>query len=447
MIKKSLFLAAIISQLTISCSSDDHSETPVSEKTLSEQIAEIMKQPYSQLSPADQKVKLEAEANEMLLQLDKTKSSSAIEAMENLNRLLGISSVDIFNGKNDNKVEDILNVSGVYAIYTWNNTDKKWDKTASTTELKFVFPAKESQTVNNATLSSKSISSDIKVKIEDSYDWKSGVETNDYIFLPTSTDAILTIDGSQAAAFAQTAKYSNGKEVPNEFAYKMTLNDGYVWEMSGTKALQNTSKASLTYNGKTLLDFNAGSTANIDTLLDNDELTQYRGKANGLFRLMDNFVIVADMDLATEAADVTALEKSVVRPTYPDYQNPTSDFKAYYIAQNTYRKKYSEGSAGNFNKNRKLILVSKKDGTKIADILQHSEERGGYYATIPVWTVDQLNPKGHWTYNEQFKVQYYDEVYYLKFGDNTETEMSTYFSEGFDKFETKFKDFIKAFEK
>ena len=444
MIKKILLLSLVASQLTISCSNED-SPSETKDGTLAEQIAEIVKQPYSKLTPADQKVKLEAEANEMLAQLDKSKSSSAIEAIENLNRLLDISTVDIFNGKNDNNVEDILNISGVYGIYTWNNTGKKWDKTASTTELKFVFPAKESQTANNAIFSAKSVSSDVKVEIYDGYNGTT--EIYDNIFLPASSDATLTIDNTQAATFTQSAKYSSKNQSPDEFAYKMTLNDGYTWEMSGKKGTENTSKAVLTYNTKTLLDFNAGSTANIDGLIDNDDLVQYRGKANGLIKLMDNFVIVADMDLATEAADDEALSKTIVRPNYPAPNDPNSNFKAYYTALNTNAKKQSEGDVANFNKNLKLILVSKKDGTKIADIIKHSEKSGNDYVfNLPVWNAQY----SYWSDNgtgESFTRTYLDEVLYLKFNDNTEVAFSTYFSSGFEKFETKFEDFIKAFEK
>lgn len=418
MIKKFVLLSLVVSQLTISCSSDDSSET--TKETLSEQIANIVKQPYSKLSPADQKIKLEAEANEMLTQLDKSKSSSAIEAIENLNRLLDLNQVDIFSGKNDNKVEDILNISGVYGIYTWNNTSKIWVKTASTTELKFVFPAKSTQTANNAILSAKGVSSDVKVKYYDSYVYSpnGGKDIYDSIFLPTSSDAVLTIDDKQSATFTQTAKYSNKNASPDEFAYKMVLNDGYTWEMSGKKGVENTSKAIFTYNGKSLVDFNAGSNANIDALIDNDALVQYRGKANGLIKLMDNFVIVADMDLATAAADEAALEKSVVRPT--NYNSPT-----YAADLSNYYKKTTEGEVASFNKNMKLILVSKKDGTKIADIVQYAEKEG----------------------NSGSSVQYYNSVNYLKFSDKTEVEMSAYFSEGFDKLETKFDDFVKAFNK
>ncbi|KIQ19157.1 hypothetical protein RT99_15575 [Flavobacterium sp. MEB061] len=466
MIKKFLLLSLVASQLMISCSSDDSSETtdpvvtdPTKELTLEEEIALIVKQPYSSLTPAQQKVKLEAEANEMLVQLDKTKNLSAIETIENLNRLLDISPVDIFNEKNGNGVEDILQVSGVYGIYTWNNTEKIWVKTTSSTELKFVFPAKESQTTNNAALSAKSISSDIKVDFTDtSGHWYYDNDINEYvnvpgvydkIFLPTSADATLTIDNTAVATFTQTAKYSNGKETPNEFAYKMTLSDGYTWEMSGVKAVKNTSKATLTYNGKNLLSFNSGSTADIDALITNDELVQYRGKANGLVQILDNFVILADTDLATSATDDATLDKTVVYPKDPEYNDPNANFKAYYTAVNTYRQKYSAGTAANFNKNSKLILVSKKDGTKIADIVVHSEKSTDSYTFyLPEWYA-YGDGTGFWQSTdegEQFTEAYYDEVYYLKFNDNTEVEMSVYFSEGFSSFEAKFEEFIKAFE-
>jgi len=449
MIKKFFLLSLVASQLMVSCSSDDNTDEtkPETELTLEEQVAALLKQPYSSLTPGQQKTKLEAEANEMLVQLDKSKTSGAIEALENLSRLLDLSSVDIFNGKNGNEIEDIINTAGVYGVYTWNNTEKTWTKTVSTTELKFVFPAKKSQTTNNASFSSKGVASDVKVKIDDSYNWQTDVEVNDWIFLPTSADAILTIDNAQAATFTQTAKYSNGKEIPNEFAYKMTLNDGYSWEMSSTKNTANTAKASLTYNGKTLIDFNGGSNSEIDKLLDNQELIQYRGKANGLFKLMDNFVIIADMDLAAEAADKEALYKNNTRPAYLDYDNPKNDYKAYYTALNAYEKKISEGEVANFNKNMKLILVSKKDGTKIADLVKHSEKDGEYTFNLPVWDA-QNKYWNTWNSNgELFSQPYLEEVIYLKFSDNTEVEMSAYFSEGFEKFETKFEDFIKAFEK
>lgn len=459
--KKIILLSIIVSQLIISCSSNNSTDDPTPQD-LADQVAAITKQPYSKLTPSEQKVKLEAEANSMLVQMDKSKTSGAIEAMQNLGNLLSIGSIDIFSGKNDNQIEDVLNVSGVYGIYTWNNSKQDWIKTTSMTELKFVFPAKKSLTTNNASFSSKSTSSNIKVKIEDTYgNWVYDPKTdnyiqtpsiNDYFYLPTSVDAILTIDNAQAATFATNAKYTGAVEAPDEASYKMVLNDGYAFEISGgKKATANTAKSSFTYNGKNLISFNAGSTADIDALIKDEDLIQYQGKANGLVQIMDNFLIVADMDIATQTKDEQALETSLVYPTYPDYESPNTNFKAYYTAENVYNKKYSEGNALNLNKNLKLILVSKKDGTKIADVVYRSEKGYSNDAELPVWVKNSnYTNGGYWSWNgngEIITIQYYDEVLYLKFNDNTEVEMSAYFSTGFDTLETKFENFLKAFER
>lgn len=454
MIRKFLLLGLVVAQLTTSCSSDnaDEVEVEVKSETLSDQIAELIKKPYSELSPAEQKVKLEAEANAMLTQMDKSKTSGAVEAIQNLGKLLDINSVDIFDGKNNNEIAEILNVSGVYGIYTWNSTNKIWVKTASTTELKFVFPAKISSITNNATLSSKAVSSDIKVKLIDTYgEWGYNPSTDEYtqnpsindeFYLPTSVDAVLTIDNVQAATFATKASYSNGKEVPNESSFKMILNDGYTFEMSGIKGEPNSAQSSFTYNDKNLVKFTAGSTAKIDALLEDDALVSYRGTANGLVELMDNFVIVVDTDIAGLANDEADLEKTLVQPAY--------NSSTYYAQINAYNKAYSEAIVKLQAKNTKMILVSKKDGTKIADLVQRSEE-GYSYTNYSVWVNDNSTEGGYWNWNSNNNtgtlVQQYDEVLYLKFNDNTQVEMSAYFSTGFDDLEKKFEDFLKSFER
>ena len=442
MIKKTLLFSVIISQLIVSCSSNDE-PTNAPEGSLTEQIANIIKQPYSKLTPAEQKVKLEAEANVMLVQMDKSKTSGAIEAIQNLEKLLNIDGVDVFGGKNGNEIAEILNVSDVYGIYTWDNSKQIWIKTVSSTELKFIFPATATGKANNAILSSKSTSSTIKVKLEDSYNWQTGTTINDQFYLPTSVDATLTIDAKPAATFATTAKYTGTVETPDESSFKMVLNDGYTYEISGSKkATANTAKSSFTYNGKNLVSFTAGSTADIDALIEDEDLIQYQGKANGLVQIMDNFIIVADMDIATQTKDEEALEKSLV---YPDWQK-----KTYYTDLNAYNIKSSEGETSNHNKNVKLILVSKKDGTKIADVIQRSEKDGNYTSNY-IWVPSNNTYGGSWNWsdnpNTATTIQYYDEVLYLKFNDSTEVAMSTYFSTGFDDLETKFEDFLKAFER
>ncbi|MCW2120577.1 hypothetical protein [Flavobacterium sp. 7A] len=449
MIKKILLTGLVVAQLATSCTNSGTDATP---ENLSDQIANLTKQPYSTLTPAQQKVKLEAEANAMLTEMDKSKTSGAVEAIQNLGHLLDISSVDIFNGKNDNEITDILNVSGVYGIYTWNNTKKIWIKTTSTTELKFIFPAKASQIANNASLTSNAISSNIKVNLIDTFgNWTYNYTTQlymqtasvyDEIYLPTSVDATLTIDNAKAATFAAKGKYNNENDIPLESSFKMVLNDGYTYEISGIKGDPNSAQSSFSYNNKNLVKFTAGSTAKIDALIDDSSLVSYRGTANGLVEIMDNFVIIADIDIAALANDEAELEKTLIEPTY--------NTSTYYSKISEYNRAYSAAAVKSQNKNTKLILVSKKDGTKIADVIQ-SSEKGYSYINYSVWVKDNSTNGGYWSWNSNNNtgalVQQYDEVLYLKFNDNTQVEMSAYFSSGFDDLEKKFEDFLKAFER
>ncbi|GIZ10357.1 hypothetical protein [Flavobacterium sp. UMI-01] len=440
MLKKTILISSIISLLTVSCSTSDDGSS--SELSLSEQIEKLVQQPYSKLTPSEQKVKLEAEANAMLTDMDKSKTSSAIEAMQNLGNLLDISSIDIFNGKNDNKIEDIINVSGVYGVYTWNNTTQKWTKTSSSSELKFIFPAKKGGTSNNATLTSNSTSSNIKVNIIDTYgNWNYNTNSysndiKDQVFLPLSVNSTLSIDNKEVAKIESTAKYDN-KEVPTETSLKINLNDGYAYEMSSAKGSTNSAKLGFSYNGKSLISFTAGSTAQIDKILDDSSVASYHGKANAIIQIMDNFIILEDINIEGTTNAQNALDKSVV---YPNYNSNT-----YHNDLNKYYKAQAEGEVAITNNNTKSILVSKKDGTKIADLVQRAEKGDSYYEYYTKWN----STYRYWEYNASnpILIQHYDTVTYLRFNDNTEVEISAYFSSGFDDLNTRFENFWKSFER
>ncbi len=442
--KKIIVLLIIICQLVLSCSSDGSSNNLAG---LSSDIDAILAQPYSKLSSAEQKVKLEAEANAMLAKLNITKTSGAIEAIQNLGKLLSISPIDIFKGKNDNQIAEILNVSGVYGIYTWSVSRQNWFVTASSTELKIIFPAKINGTTNNATLSSNSTSSTIKVEIEDTYgNWVYNPITYNYeqtpsifdeIYLPNSVDATLNIDNVQVATFAAKAAYSGTKETPDTSSFKMILKDGYTWEINASKGENNSAISSLTYLGKNLINMNFNSSAKIDLLLEDNNLNQYLGKANGLFQIMDNFMIVANMDIEGLSNDQDISNQNT---PYPDYYSST-----YYSDLNTYYKNESNDAVAAFNRNIKMALVSKIDGTKIADIIERSEKDYSYYS-YSQWN---NNYGGYWEgiYPDPgVLIQHYTEVPYLRFGDQSEAEMESYFL-GFSSFKTNVENYLKAFER
>ena len=396
--KKIIVLSMIICQLAISCSSGSDGSTVEDEVTL------LLQKPYSNLTPDQQKVKLENEANSMLLQMESSKSSTALEALENFGRLLSISEPSMpMARKAARTIQEILNISDFYGVFTWNPSLENWTFSPSTTEFKFIFPASPSSTTNNAELTAQSISSGVKVVID--------TQTGDQLNLPSSVNAILKIGGVQVGAYEANAVYSNGDPTPVEVGYKLTLN-GYVWENYAKRTTPISVKSSFSYNGKNLIDFNVGSTADIDKLMEGSELTQYLGKANCLISLMDDFVMAADMNIEGLANDENAL---YINTPEPDYNNPT--------AVSAYNKTFSEGEANAFNKNVKMALVSKKDGTKLADVVLRSV-------------------RGDINYYDE---QEYNTNLYLRFSDSSEVAMDVYFSSGFDNLATKFKDFINSF--
>jgi hypothetical protein len=438
MIKKIILLSAICSQILISCEKEEVStpETvPTSNPVTVNELSTWINLPYSALTPEQQKLKLETEANAALVEMDKLKTSSAIEAIQNLESLLSISSIDFLNGKTDNGINDLINVSEVYGIYTWNNVNNTWTKTVSTSDLKFVFPAKKNQTTNNAVLSSKAVSSGIKETLGDS----------DEIYLPSFVDATLSINNTQAGSIVLNAKYTNGNSRPEETGYKIVLNDGYVWENNAKKGTPNSFNTSFLYNNKNIMSFVVDSNAKIDELLDNDTvLNSYRGKGNVLVKVLDNFVIIGNMDLEAISNDEEAFDKNNKRP---DYRS-----KNYYTDTNIYEKNKAESDVSIYNKNTKLILVSRKDGSKVADFVLRAS-KGYLHTDNQEWIEDKTVPVygGYWSWNWQSgtvqTIQYYNTNTYLRFKDNTEVETNVYFSTGFDALETKFTDFIDSFNR
>ncbi len=183
---------------------------------------------------------------------------------------------------------------------------------------------------------------------------------------------------------------------------------------------------------------NFNSSAKIDLLLEDNNLNQYLGKANGFFQIMDNFMIVANMDIEGLSNDQDA---SNPNNSYPqNYYSST-----YYSDLNTYYKNESSNAVAAFNKNIKMALVSKIDGTKIADIIERSEKDYWYYS-YNKWN----NYGGYWEYSYSdpgVLIQYYTEVPYLRFGDQSEVSMETYFSTGFTTFKTNVENYLKAFER
>ena len=197
-----------------------------------------------------------------------------------------------------------------------------------------------------------------------------------------------------------------------------------TFEFAGKRTLPVSASSSISMNGSNIIRFAVNTTANIDSILLSTNLEKYLGKVNGVVQMMNNFMIVANVNIQGMADAENALLLA-----NPDPWDKFTSFNATFCnSLNLYNKNISEGYAKIYNANIKLSLVSIKDGTKIADIVQRSvkNENGLYYGT-------------------NITEETYNESLYLIFNNTTEVEMSVYFSSGFSNLEKRFEEFLLKF--
>jgi len=137
------------------------------------------------------------------------------------------------------------------------------------------------------------------------------------------------------------------------------------------------------------------ATDNVENLLELD-----KANVNGYIKLMEDLVIVYQIDMANLANEIDRIESQYGSNT-EQYCNQITIALAEYC---------------------KVILASIKDNHKIADLTYTTKEDCGW------WGCDYyISP-------------------FIKFGDGTEVEAEAYFSDGFSKLESTWKDFVKAFD-
>ena len=418
-------------------------------------VSKILELPYSSLTPAEQKVKLENESIELVEYGNALKSSSAIEAFQNLGRLLGESSVS-FNNEKIGEVEKIYQYADFYAVFTWNASENAWDETVSNSELKFVFPAKKNGNSNNAVFSVKAESSGVAVT--NTYkEWDD--DSNDYIektetfYLPKSSTGILTIDGKEEGKIEMSAEYQGNNQVPKKASQSMTLSDGYVFTGNFEKAAENSISAKLEFKGKVLFEAAAKSGIKIDEIInlldEDDEINNsLYNKANAYIKILDNVVLVYNVDIENYIKESDALNDDynqkwdALWDKWPKYQN-------YYQEMGKLEKDRSDRRAEISNKYQTVVLASVEDGTKIASLNMKSEVDGKYEEYYS-WKDDEWVWDLDWYYSNVPPTKlydYYTTVGYLKFNDNTNVDIETYFSEGFTEFEKKWESFVNAFDR
>ncbi|MCL2073571.1 MAG: hypothetical protein FWH18_06610 [Marinilabiliaceae bacterium] len=408
----------------------------------------IMSLPYSSLTPDEQKLKLEKECIDFIDTLDDLTSLKSIETLQYLTDLFEQDDPDLYIGKSVNKTKEVFEISNVYGIFTWNSSRREWSKTSSSSELKFIFPATKKASSNNATLSLNAVNSGITVTDKwEYYDYDTGKYTTyeEVYHLPKSVDAILTIDNKEAAKITVTADYNNNNEIPVKQETTIS-SEGYTYWYKIERGNTNKVSMKISHNNKTLIEALLKSDIKIDDIIDNDFDYEYDysllKEADAFIRILDNLMLVYRVDLAKYVKEMDKIEddhwnKMDALWSGNWYNNPN-----YYSLIGQYEKEYYDKSAKAFNDYMKVALVSNTENYKIADVIVKSEKDGEYwdyyYWNGTYWDWDYSNG-----YNKMY--DYYWTNPYLKFNDKTEVELFLYFSEGFNKLEKSFEDFINSF--
>jgi len=402
-------------------------------------LDKVMKYPYSKLTPESQKVKLEQESIAFLEMCNALKTSLAVKTLQYLNDLLEQDSPDIYLWKEVSDVKDVFEFANVYGVYTWDNS--KWEKTTSTTELKFVFPANE-ESNSNAILSVNAENSGIEYT--EKYD-----DFEEVYYLPKSAIGILTVDNEEVARIELAAEYKD-KEIPVKTEYKMTTSDGYMYWCKLEKGTKSRIETQLTYKDDIMMEALFLTGAKIDDFVDNGFEDKIKfdllDKANGYMKLMDNLVLVYQVDMENLAHEIDKIEA--------DYDQKMDALNKYgeaweknrnrYVLEGLYRKERSDKIALATNKYVKAALSSITEDYKIADLIGKSEKDDEYWDYY-FWDASQGWIENGVNYTK--KIDYYTINPYLKFNDNTLVEASAYFSEGFKDFELKWEDFVNAFDR
>ncbi|MDR0559294.1 MAG: hypothetical protein LBG92_03940 [Prevotellaceae bacterium] len=359
---------------------------------------------YSELTISQQKEKLQDDADSFLSEIQDLKTNKGIDLLSEFSRLLEINSPKI-SKVSLRSASDILKISDMYGIYTWNKSKKDWDYLASTKELAFNFPVDNQE--GKIVVSGKD--SGVTFALDDEDYLSEYPEDYDYgyVDIPKEVSASLYLDATLVGSVQGKTNVSGTNKIPSLSEVSFVL-DNYTLTANMTKGNPNVANFSLKKGSKILIEATGNLSGNVDDAMSDESSI---GNGNMVIKILENklaFAGTVDFEKYFKALN-EADEKWDV-----DYEQG-----GYELADENFTK--AEVKA--FNDYYNLFLVSLEDQTKIATLKQKAKEVSygwGYY--------------------------YWDAIAMLKFNDSTEVEAEVFFSEGFDFILNKWKEFINGFE-
>jgi hypothetical protein len=283
-------------------------------------------------------------------------------------------------------------------VYTWNNTQKAWIKTVSSSDFKFVFPAKKNGTTNDATLT-LTYTGKNDISILNNYNGD----------MPTSLNISIVTKNVKVFEINMNASY-NSEGLPSAVNYFIALTP-YKLELKYQYSTSSiTSQLKFTNSAKTIFDFYFTTNGNysLNNVADADNVDNVVYSGNAYFQIL-NVKLAGEIDVKNLAATINALEK---------YTSTTQVDSAQL--------------AGNLNKYLKLDLVYTDSEQKIASTEFYPE----------------LGVDSYYDYDTEKYVKKvnFNLGYRFIFADKSTADMDTYFGTGFDELIENFYDFTEKWE-
>ncbi|MCL2412676.1 MAG: hypothetical protein FWC98_00880 [Bacteroidales bacterium] len=468
--------------LNFACSRDDDDSLPRDPNVDIPGANDLLNTPWSELAPAQHKARLEQQSINFLNEMNALSNLSAIDAVENLSRLFDIDFPDIPDPFTEVEIRDgwreIFNLDNVTGIFTWNNQQRRWTETNSNSELRFVFPATQGATTNNATLAVRTENSGrtFTESWEDCWCEEWNWETweciericEDYEIvwhLPRAATATLTVDGSQAARIEFGAEY-NRNDMPQRAIYRMTTTEGYElsWAVNTrredviTMSLRRNNNSLLEAVARTDMDLAAWEDLGLDALdgedIDPETMFNLLKEATASIKLMNDLTIVYWIDSENFAREMDALSswsngewdkiwewndqewQRIENSDVCDWNSPNHNWQTCNALHNQRWRtvdslevlrmnEVTRREVNIMNEFMRSALVSTDENFRIAEVVATAEQR---------WTT--------WSGFQEVRP-----IIWLRFNNNVRIEAEVYFGSGFDALINRWEDFVNSFDR
>jgi len=359
--KRLLILTASAVILTSSCKKEIEEEKPV----------DPVKLEYSNLSVEDHKKTLEKNGTDFITSINTLPDEKFISVLKYFFQLDGdvptytlpfSSLFSVYGSAQTGNLYGIFNavitpntknLSEYYATYTWDFTQKKWAKTASSNKLEIRFPSNKDSKTNNAVLSFTYTPSNITSTIE-------GQKYN----LPSNTTVSLTVDNKEEVKFISDYAYkSDGNPTKVDIKLAMGSFNLNVGVSSDVKNV--TSSVTLTKGNTSLLSLKTEGNGNADvnSIINATKVDGILDKANATFEIM-NIKLVGVVDsksITTEQAAIFNLTGEAKNIKNVDILNKYTSIYAAYKNENAIIAKVA------FAPITDTYTYSYWDGTKIVN--------------------------------------------------------------------------------